>query len=264
REGFLVDIGGGSTEITLFRDRAIVHSVSLPFGAVNTTKRFVQGGLLDEDSRQHIRAMVETALQEHPWIRGHAGLPLVCLGGTTRNACKLVQRGKAYSIPQNHNYCMAGEDIDQLLDRLAPLTVEQRKKIDGMSKDRADLLPAGIAILQTIFGFAGASHYVVSGAGLRDGLFYETVNPGKQRQDDVLGSSVAGLLALHSSMPMAHVAHTNRLALKLYDHLQSLHQLEPRSRVCLDVASQLFRIGVTVSYYNYAKHTYYLMLHSRI
>jgi exopolyphosphatase/guanosine-5'-triphosphate,3'-diphosphate pyrophosphatase len=69
---------------------------------------------------------------------------------------------------------------------------------------------------------------------------------------------------LHPSVPIVHIKHVNRLALKLYDDLQHYHAFDLRHRVYLSAASQLYRIGVTVLYYEYAKHTFYLMAHSRI
>jgi exopolyphosphatase/guanosine-5'-triphosphate,3'-diphosphate pyrophosphatase len=75
---------------------------------------------------------------------------------------------------------------------------------------------------------------------------------------------VRNLLALHPSVPYVHVEHVNKLALKLFDEMKVTQALGIRSRDYLDTASLLYRIGVTVLYYEYAKHTFYLMAHSRI
>jgi exopolyphosphatase / guanosine-5'-triphosphate,3'-diphosphate pyrophosphatase len=263
-DGFLIDIGGGSTEISLFRSRRLVHSVSFPFGSVNTTKRYTRNGETDEQSISRIRQMVDSAIGREPWIKDSKGLPLIGLGGTIRSLCRLDQRMRKYSLPLTHNYVIGAASADQLVERITNLSVENRKKVEGMSKERADIIVPGLVILQTIFKAMGATHYVVSGTGLRDGLFYEMVNPSRPMVRDVLEHSVHNLLALHPFVPLPHVAQVNRLAVRLFDDMQTVHKLGGRERLYLHTASLLYRIGVTVSFYNYAKHTFYVMAHSRI
>ncbi|WP_409345311.1 Ppx/GppA family phosphatase [Paenibacillus sp. MBLB4367] len=265
REGFLVDIGGGSTEVTLFRDRRIVNSVSFPFGSVNTTKRFSDNGHLQQQDIERIQSLVKAALDCEPWIRSaEPGLPLIGLGGTIRSAAKLVLRQSKHSLPLAHNYELDGATIERLTGELAAMSVEQRKKVDGLSKDRADIIVPGLLILQTVYAYTRCSHYVISGSGLRDGIFYETAFSKQPMFDNVLEHSVNNLLNLHPAVPLPHVVQVNKLALALFDGLQELHGLEQRCRTYVHVASLLYRIGVTVNYYNYEKHTFYLMAHSRI
>jgi exopolyphosphatase / guanosine-5'-triphosphate,3'-diphosphate pyrophosphatase len=264
QDGLLIDIGGGSTEVSLFLGRSLIHSVSFPFGSVNTTKRFTKDGVADADTAAKIRHMVLAALEKEPWIKGHQGLPLIGLGGTIRTLGKLDQRARKYSLPLAHQYQMEKGTIEQLLAALSTMPPEKRKKVDGMTGSRADIIVPGMLILQTVFDYSGASHYMVSGSGLRDGLFYDVLNPGQAQFSNVLEHSVRNLLALHPSVSLLHVEQVNRLALKLFDDLQGLHHLSIRSRAYLHVASLLYRIGITVFYYDYPKHTFYLIAHSRL
>jgi exopolyphosphatase / guanosine-5'-triphosphate,3'-diphosphate pyrophosphatase len=264
KDGLVIDIGGGSTEVSLFLGRTLIHSVSFPFGSVNTTKKYTKDGVVDQESANRIRQMVLASLQKEPWIKGHKGLALIGLGGTIRSVCKLDQRAKKYSLSLTHKYRMEGAAVDQLLSLLGPMPLEKRKKIDGMTGNRADIIVPGMIILQTVYEYTGASHYIVSGTGLRDGLFFDSLNPGNAQLNDVLEHSVRNLLALHPSISLQHVEQVNRLALKLFDDLQDVHHLSVRSRSYLHVASLLYRIGVTVFYYDYPKHTFYLIAHSRL
>lgn len=264
QDGLLIDIGGGSTEVSLFIGRRLVNSVSFPFGSVNTTKKYTKNGQVDANDIAAMSQMILSWVEKEPWIRGHQGLPLIGLGGTIRSVCKLDQRARKYSLPMTHFYPMEASTVNRMLSELAPMPVEKRKKVDGMSSGRADIIVPGLVIMQTIFEFAGASHYIISGTGLRDGLFFETMNPDNPQLVDVLEHSVQNLLSLHPSVPARHVEQANRLALKLFDDLQGLHHLSTRTRSYLHVASLLYRIGVTVLYYDYLKHTYYLIAHSRL
>lgn len=264
QDGLLIDIGGGSTEITLFRNRKLIRSVSFPFGAVNTMKRFGKNGEIDDNGAKAIRSMVETALASNPWITEHPGLPLIGLGGTVRSLCKIDQKLKKYSLPLAHNYWMSEQDADAVLQKLRNTPLEQRKKIEGLSKDRTDIIVPGLIILNTVFKRTASSHYVISGAGLRDGLFFELLRPGEPQFSDVLKHSVGNLLALHPAVSVKHVSQVNRLALKLFKDLRHHHGLGERAATYLHVASLLYRIGISIHYYNYYKHTFYLLAHSRV
>jgi exopolyphosphatase/guanosine-5'-triphosphate,3'-diphosphate pyrophosphatase len=92
RDGFLIDIGGGSTELSLFLDRKLIRSVSFPFGSVNTTKLFTQSGHMEPADMARILDMVDGSLARESWIAEHAGLPLIGLGGTIRSLSSITTR----------------------------------------------------------------------------------------------------------------------------------------------------------------------------
>lgn len=267
QDGFVIDIGGGSTEISLFAGRRLRHSVSLPFGAVNMAQRFNDAdGCIGEDEAAALRALVEQTLAAETWLRraADAALPLIGLGGTIRSLCKIDQKRRKYAWDTAHNYEMSAEAMDELVQWLPTLPAEKRKKVDGLSGDRSDIIAAGLLILHTVFNYIGASHYLVSGAGLRDGLFFETEYPDTPIVPDVLDYSVRNLLALHPSVPMPHVEQVHRLATRLFDDMGLHRMFGDRARRYIQTAALLYRIGVTVHYYSYYKHTFYVMAHSRI
>lgn len=263
-DGFLIDIGGGSTEISLFRDRKLLRSVSLPYGCVNASRLIAQDGPVTDADIARIRHMITRALEPYPWVRLHPGLPLVGLGGTVRNLCKIHQRQIRYSLPVTHNYRMSGDEMLRLQDRLASLPLDKRKKVDGLSSDRADILVPGTVILTTVYMLAESSEYRISGAGLRDGLFYELLYPERPVLDRVLDHSVRNMLQLQPYVSLPHVEQVDRIALQLFDELQPSLALPPRCRDYLHTAALLYRIGISVQYYDYRKHSFYLIAHSRL
>ncbi|MBC8078787.1 MAG: Ppx/GppA family phosphatase [Gorillibacterium sp.] len=263
-DGFLIDIGGGSTEISLFRNRSIVHTVSFPFGAVNTAKRYAPGGASDEASLRDIRVMTEALFECEPWLKKSPGLPMIGLGGTIRTLAKLVQRRSNHSLPIAHNYQMSLTTVHETIEFLAGLPLNQRVKVEGLAVDRADIIVPGLVILQNALLHTQASHSIVSGAGLREGVYYETVMPGKPFVENVLEHSVANLLRNASYLPARHTEQVHQIAMQLFDGLQDVHKLDSSLRACLYAASKLYRIGTSISYYCYPVHTFYLMTNARI
>jgi exopolyphosphatase/guanosine-5'-triphosphate,3'-diphosphate pyrophosphatase len=266
RDGFIVDIGGGSTEVTLFRNRKLLHSISFPFGSVNTTRQFSKNGIVDEDRLPYIRQMVLTALSAHPWIQQSPGLALIGLGGTIRNLAKMNQKRQKYSLPITHNYMMKGDEVDFFLKLLSGLPLDKRQKIEGMSKDRTDIIVPGLTILDTIYRATGATACLISGSGLRDGLFQEAISPTQPMVDDVLEASIQNMLRLHSNAAGRHVQHVNKLAMSLFDDVAAAEQLyiQAEYKPLLHAASLLYRVGVSVHYYQYSRHTQYVIAQARI
>ncbi|NEW07758.1 Ppx/GppA family phosphatase [Paenibacillus sp. SYP-B3998] len=264
QDGIIVDIGGGSTEVTLFGNRKLLKSISFPFGSVNTTRQYTKNGLPTESETATIRQMVIEAIKEHPWITDSPDLPMIGLGGTIRALGKMSQKRFKSSIQLAHNYMVQPGEIDFFLKLLTPLSIDKRKRVDGLSKERADIIVPGLIILNTLCEAVKASQLIISGSGLRDGLFYEIIHPEQPIVDDVLDASIQNLLLLHPGEALQHVRHVNKIALKLYDKLAPLKQLKERTRRYLHAASLLYRIGTGIHYYQYSKHTQYIIAHARI
>ncbi|GGD74070.1 Ppx/GppA phosphatase family protein [Paenibacillus nasutitermitis] len=264
QDGFLIDIGGGSTEVSLFRNRSLVNAVSFPFGCVSLTKRFAEGGLLSDDRLQELEMHIAREVGGESWISHSPGLPLVGIGGTVRALGKIHQAVTRYPFESFHNYTMTDKTTEELFHLLRSQPLDKRNRIPGLAKDRTDIIVPGLTILRTLFKIMGASHYLVCGSGLRDGLFFSTRFPERPKLDNVLEYSVNNLAALHPEAPRQHMAQVSRNALQLFDALQSGYSFPEQSRSWLDTASTLYRIGASIDYYDYNKHTFYLIVNSHI
>jgi exopolyphosphatase/guanosine-5'-triphosphate,3'-diphosphate pyrophosphatase len=264
QDGFIVDIGGGSTEITLFHNRKLVNSISFPFGSVNTTRQFVKNKTFSEADLANLRHMVEHALAAHPWIRQAPGLPLIGLGGTIRNLGKMSQKRCKYSLQLAHNYELLEGELDFFYKLLSSLPIDKRKKVEGLSKDRVDIIVPGLTILHTIYEVAASSICVISGSGLRDGLFYETLKPNHPEVQNVLETSIQNLLMMHENGAEQHVRHVDIFAMTLFERLAPQAMLSPRHKQYLHASALLYRIGVSINYYQFTKHTQYLISQARI
>jgi len=263
RDGFLVDIGGGSSELTLFRDRKLVRSVSLPLGCVNMAKRHARDGTVDDRALLMVESAVREAIEAEPWIASAPNLPLVGIGGTARALAKIHQAYTKYPLQLAHNYDMPAAETDALFEVLRSASTEKRKKMPGLSKDRVDLIVPGIAILRAFYQACRASRYVICGAGLRDGIFFDSL-PDRSRIEHILDYSISSLVRLYPGAPLAHLEHVARLSGELFGELRSGHDFPPEAATWLRTAAMLFRIGGSIDYYSYAKHTFYLMTNAHL
>src|SRR5690606_18294283 len=95
-EGFTVDLGGGSTAVTYFKIRELVHSHSFPFGTL-TLKALYQDDLTEQENAQKVRQFVKDQFESLPWLRDRH-IPLIGIGGSARNMAQIDQNEKSYPM----------------------------------------------------------------------------------------------------------------------------------------------------------------------
>ncbi|MGC5775118.1 Ppx/GppA family phosphatase [Paenibacillus pabuli] len=262
-DGFVVDIGGGSTEITVFRDRKRLHSISLPIGAVNSYARYGREDQWSEANAAVLCNEVIEALSEQDWIRQHPGLPLIGLGGTMRTLAKVEQKRTQYSLPVTHHYEIGAEQMENIARSLPHLTSAQRKKVPGLAKDRADIIVPGVLILRTVFRMIQGDRYVVSGAGLRDGLLRDLMAEGKPVVPDALKDSIRNFIHFGPPIPENRLHRVHQDTITMYTALQG-NPPDPADARILYASSMLHMAGKQINYFRYPQHSAYWIMNASI
>lgn len=147
-----IDVGGGSTELTLFEEGRAVDSLSLPLG---TVRRLSQG--IPEGTWERMDA----------WIDGHAHpergpLAAIGSGGNINKLYKLS--GRQGGEPLSSLY------LSQQIKTLSALTMDQMVLELGLNVDRADVLVPALEIYQRVMRRAGCRWIYVPKIGVADGL----------------------------------------------------------------------------------------------
>ncbi|WP_310550438.1 Ppx/GppA phosphatase family protein [Paenibacillus glufosinatiresistens] len=263
QDGFVIDIGGGSTEITLFRGREYISSVSFPFGAVNMNVRFGQGGNWTEEQVRKLKAYVMGRLVEHDWLSTGSGLPLYGLGGTLRTLGKLDMKQHDYSLPNTHGYTLSTETVRRFAETLPAMPYDKRKDLEGLSKSRSDIIVSGVVIFHTVYEYLGATRAVISGEGLREGMLHDLLDPGHPVRKSALEYSLGTILRLDAGASSEHLLRVHELALELYEGLLGDEGTDEQ-RMLLYVSSLLHRIGSNVNYYQSKRHTRYWLMNAPV
>jgi exopolyphosphatase / guanosine-5'-triphosphate,3'-diphosphate pyrophosphatase len=264
-DALLFDLGGGSTELSLITNRRVQHTTSLPFGAVILTEKFGTQNRVNEEQVAELRNFIMKQFRKIPWLPDLA-LPLVGVGGTVRNIAKMEQKRKNYPFHKVHNYRLGHISINDLWQSLLASDLRQRQKFPGLSSERADIIIAGTTVVKCLFDITGANRLITSGCGVREGLFlqhYFTHTGQPEIITDVLMHSVHNM-QLFCKADLSHAGHVSDLASALFGGLQELHQLDERDKVLLRVASLLHDIGITINYYDHARHSAYLVENARL
>jgi len=260
-DGVALDVGGGSIQLVRVDSRLASDTRSWPLGAVRMTERFLPGERAKGKQIKALREHVADHVAEADWL-GRGG-HLVGVGGTVRNlasAAELAAELPSYGV---QGFPISRKALDDLVERLAELPASERSSVPGIKAARGDLILAGALVVQSVMEAGDFDVLEVTEAGLREGVFYETLLEGSDPPlvEDVRRATVLNLASAYRAN-WAHVEHVARLAFDLWDALGSagLHACDPLERDLLWSAAMLHDIGTAVDYDDHHKHSRYLIL----
>ena len=258
---YIMDIGGSSTELVRVSNHQLQNSVSLPFGAITISKMFSLENKVNDQLKDRMHQYLDDHFKKLDWL--HESGPLIGVGGSFRNIAKIDRKLKKYPLDISHNYEMTDHTIRELYQSLGSMTKEERKKIKGLSRDRADILPGAMAEIVAMLNLTGINQLFISGSGLREGLFYDWLLKEKQTLQDVLSFSTLNVMKIYD-INQIHARNVSKIALQLYEQLQEPLDIECNKDKILKTAALLHDIGINVSYYDHHKHTFYEILNCRL
>jgi exopolyphosphatase/guanosine-5'-triphosphate,3'-diphosphate pyrophosphatase len=173
---YVFDLGGGSLECLAFRARRIAQETSLPLGCVRLTEKFVPdpAAPFPTEARTAIVAHVKQALAASSFPFTLDGAAAVFAGGSMTAARTIFAARQGKNIHKTSPLVtVAG--LSALLDRSAPLSLEERKKIPGLPPARADVFPTALATILAVAETAGLKEFQHSFYNLRWGLAAEAL-----------------------------------------------------------------------------------------
>ncbi len=263
--GFTVDIGGASTEITRYIGRKQVDAVSLPYGAVNLTEMFLKGENDSMRGLERLETFLAQKLASIPWLQAGTALPLIGVGGTIRNICKIDRVNKGYSLDITHQYQMNQTDVLIIYNDIKSKSYEELCSMPGVSKDRADILPAGVCAVNKLLEVLGTDRFIISGSGIREGIFYSHYlrQMGISAIENAAEFSMNNFLKLYD-IDRVHAGHVTHLAMRVYDQMGRILDSPDRYRQIFERAALLHDAGINIDFYNRDRHTYYLITNARL
>jgi exopolyphosphatase/guanosine-5'-triphosphate,3'-diphosphate pyrophosphatase len=170
--GAIVDLGGGSLQVTRVRAGRIVRVASVPLGAVRTTLRFLRH---DPPRAREIQALRRETRQRLLGVlpRARAGDALIGLGGSLRALGRILLRTDNGNGASLHSLKLRRAEIAELRARLEALSTRQRRRLRGLKAERADVILAGAVVIEELMTLGGYETLTVSDEGVRHGLLLQ-------------------------------------------------------------------------------------------
>jgi exopolyphosphatase/guanosine-5'-triphosphate,3'-diphosphate pyrophosphatase len=246
--GLLFDIGGGSMELSWFRDRRVRQAWTLPLGSLQLSDRFLRSDPPAKDELNDLRAFVRDQLVAAGVPAVGEGEHLVGTGGTVRNVARVDERRHRYFIPHLHGYSLPFERIRDLGAGLAKKPTRKRAATPGLNADRADSIVGGILVVETLLDVVETDPILVSGQGLREGVALSQFQTGVAVPADVRRASVESVSARFSTWDPETAVRRWQVIVTLVDALEP--DMDPERRELLEHAATLLDAGTAVDYYD--------------
>lgn len=262
----VIDIGGGSVEITRGSGNQVDAARSFKLGVIRLTERFVDS---DPISNRDERKMVKFIREEvDRYLEGIVELGFDRVIGTSGTILSLGTVAAALeedAVPQGtRNLRVSAKSLRRLRKTAVEMDMEERLHLPGLDPRRADIMVAGAILLDTLLKRLDAEEITLCDLALREGVLLDYIQRHRKHirnvdsYPDVRRRSVIEL-AERCAWEADHSKQVAAIALTLFDYTRRLHGLGDREREWLEYAGLLHDIGNHISYEKHHRHSYYLI-----
>jgi exopolyphosphatase/guanosine-5'-triphosphate,3'-diphosphate pyrophosphatase len=275
----LLDLGGGSCEITLSEHKRIKETISMPLGAVRLTEGFLNADPAPEDGLKRMRKWISREIRRAHRKIQPGNVPLViATSGTAAALSDAYAAGVRLNMPPGQRASkrasqtpdvVASRFVRKLANSLAKMSLPEREAVPGIGPRRAEIIVAGAEVYAELLESFGLSGFRYSPLGLRDGILAQMlaaqdaratthVEFERERWESVLATARRyGADPKQSEPVRAH-------AVQLFRELQSLHQLPSEYEDWMATAAVLRDTGKFINHQGHHRHTQYIISSTEI
>ncbi len=276
RRCLLIDVGGGSCEITLSEHRRIRETVSLPLGAVRLTQEFLSTDPPNRDEIARMKQFIARELRRGARRLGPFRVSTVIATSGTAAAlaesCQAAQKvksgGKARVVRVGRSEADT-KYVRRLMEKLTRMKSAQRSSLPGIGPRRTEIIVAGAHVFAELLEHFSLSGFFYSDLGLRDGILAQMLaeQDAKTRAHEQFElERWQGVLAAckRYGVDPRQAEPVRQHALQLFRDLEPVHRLPPAYRTWLEVAAMLRDVGKFVNYQGYHRHAQYIVANSEL
>jgi exopolyphosphatase / guanosine-5'-triphosphate,3'-diphosphate pyrophosphatase len=263
----LIDVGGGSCEISLSERKRIQETVSLPLGAVRLTEEFLKS---DPPAKDEIARMKQFIAREFRRAARRIVPDRVQLVvATSGTAAALSEATKIIRKAHGREYIAAAKDVRRLADRLTKLKNEARSAIPGIGPRRSEIIVAGAQVYAHLLEHLSLPGFRYSDMGLRDGILAQMLaeqdprTSAHQQYERDRWQAVVETCRRYGVDPRG-AEPVRQHAAQLFQDLRAVHELPAEYQTWLEAAAMLRDIGKFMNYQGHHRHAQYIIANSEI
>jgi exopolyphosphatase/guanosine-5'-triphosphate,3'-diphosphate pyrophosphatase len=272
----LVDVGGGSCEITVSERERIKETISLPLGAVRLTQEFLAG---DPPPAEEIARMKQLIARELGKAERRLGdLRVSRVVATSGTAAALAEASAAAWKAKPHGgraragkggFLVETRYARRLADKLTRMNAAQRGSIPGVGPRRAEIIVAGTHVLTELLERFSLNGFVYSDLGLRDGILAQMLaeqDLSTAAHQQFERDRWQGILATckRYGVDTRKAEPVREHAARLFRGLAPVHQLPEEYRLWLEAAAMMRDIGKFMNYQGHHRHAQYIIANSEL
>ena len=263
----LADLGGGSLELVTSVGRRLDRVVSLELGAVYLTETFLSGDPFKEDAlrklRRHIRKTLRLAFPGAPPVLRS----VIGSGGTLTAIAAMIAASRGEAFGSLHGSELLHADVVHLLETLSRTTLDERRNLPGLNPDRADIIVAGVAVVEGMLDFFHGNLLKINERGIREGLILRALQrngcgAGDRKRRTWRDATLDFAASCHYDA--IHSLHVAKLAGQIFKAVAETYALGGREGRLLEAAALLHDVGYFINYTGHHKHSYHLIRHAEL
>lgn len=264
----MLDLGGGSCELTVSQGGHIRDAVSLPLGAVRLTNEFVRHDPPRKGELKRLRGFVTREVNRIVERITRARIKNVIATSGTAAALAAVA-SHLHRGASRQRTVVSRAEMSRIAKRLARIPITERREIEGIGPRRAEIIVAGATVYHELLERLHLKGFRYSSLGLRDGILAQmaadydrSTRSGRQIQSERWESIMEAVG--HYKVDRKHALDVRDSAVLLFSALRSLHGLPPEYREWLAAAAMLYEVGDYVNRNGRHRHTHYIISNSEI
>ncbi|MFZ0732530.1 MAG: Ppx/GppA phosphatase family protein [Candidatus Sulfotelmatobacter sp.] len=264
----LMDLGGGSCELTITHGGHIRDAVSLPLGAVRLTNEFLRHDPPRKGELKRLRGFITREVNRIVDRIATAKVRNVIATSGTAAALAAVA-GHLKRARSRQRNLVARTEMTRIAKRLSRLPVAERRKIEGIGPRRAEIIVAGANVYHELVERLHLKGFRYSPLGLRDGILAQmaadydrSTRSGRQIESERWESIMKAVA--HYQVDRKHALDVRDAASLLFSSLRSVHSLPPEYREWLTAAAMLYEVGDYVNRNGRHRHANYIISNSEI
>jgi exopolyphosphatase / guanosine-5'-triphosphate,3'-diphosphate pyrophosphatase len=264
----MIDLGGGSCELTVSGRGQIRDTVSLPLGAVRLTDEFVRHDPPRKGELKRLQGFVTREVNRiAPRIVAARVKNVIATSGTAA-ALAVVASHLRKNRNRQRSIVSRGE-MARIAKRLARISVDERRSIQGIGLRRAEIIVAGAFVYHALLDRFNLKGFRYSPLGLRDGLLvqmvadYDRSTRSRKQLESERWESITRAVT-HYRVEMKHALDVRDSAMFLFSALRPVHGLSPEFREWLSAAAMLYEVGDYINRNGHHRHTHYIISNSEI
>lgn len=248
-KGVICHVGDYATELLMYNRRNVLHTATIPFGAINSLRKFNEIDSADVKC-DAINKLVLDELSKFDWFGEITEeFEFIGTGSVFRNLGVLSRRAKKYPLDIEHNYVVSKDDFKKVYSVIKPVDSVKNSKIKGLSVSESAIIGSGLAIADAIINALNINELAISKVDREMGMLFKQIIPltNEKPISDALGYSLQVINEYYDKKPN-NINQIYDLSLLLFKQLKVLHKLgRPFIRI-LRIASCLYNCGMRVNF----------------
>ncbi len=261
--GIIMQVGDHSTELIRFNRRIVVNSVSLPFGMVNLLDKVSNKSMAER--MDEVVKILTTEFKKLDWLYNlDEESEFIGIGECFEALGKLSRKSSRYPLDLAHNYEVTTESFQNVYNLIRGLDLDKAKKLKGISEKRADVIAIGLAVIKVAYNEFVRDNFKISTNGEMYGIVAKNLlgATGEKPLLDILGYSLSSINEFYPTN--INMDNNYSLAVILYKQLKVLHKLTRPYVKVLRIAASMCMAGKRISFENYQKNNFPVILNSNI